>query len=124
MHICNSFDESSDEVIIIDTRDVMTDNVARIIMSAHGGQKQRGEQYHEIHALILGQLYTIVHVREGNSDRLFDVENSDYPPSLSKHGVIRSDQNSDLLPCLEVDCPSDSNEADANIFDCTNMVLF
>ena len=39
----------------------MTDNVARIIMSAHGeGQKQRAEQHHEIHALILGQLYTIV----------------------------------------------------------------
>ena len=32
----NCFDDSSDEVVIIDTRDVMTDNVARIIMSAHG----------------------------------------------------------------------------------------
>ena len=99
----------------------MTDNVARIIMSAHGeGQKQRAEQHHEIHALILGQLYMTVHVRKGNSDRLFEVDNSDYPPSLSKHGVIRSGQNSDLLPCWEVDCPSDSDEADAKLIDGAN----
>ena len=40
----NHFVESSDEVVIIDTRDVMTDNVARIIMSAHEeGQKQRAD---------------------------------------------------------------------------------
>ena len=40
----NPFDESSDEVVIIGTRDVMTDNVALVIMSAHGeGQKQRAD---------------------------------------------------------------------------------
>ena len=32
-------------------------------------------------------------VREGNSDRLFEVNNTDCPPSLSKHGVLRSCQN-------------------------------
>ena len=37
----NRFDESSDKVVIIDTSDVMTDDVARIITSAHEeGQKQ------------------------------------------------------------------------------------
>ena len=40
----NRFDESSDEIVIIHTREVMTDNVARIITSAHGkGQKQRAD---------------------------------------------------------------------------------
>ena len=48
-----------------------------------------------------------LHVREGNSDRLFEVENADCPPSLSKHGVPRSGPRSDLLSCMEVDYPSD-----------------
>ena len=40
----NHFDDSSDEVVIIDTRDVMTDNVTLIITSAHGeGHKQRAD---------------------------------------------------------------------------------
>ena len=48
----NHFDETSDEVVIIDTRDVMTDNVARIIMSAHEeGQKQRADfVVHRMHS--------------------------------------------------------------------------
>ena len=56
---------------------------------------------------LLGQLCMTLHVREGNSDRLFEVENAECPPSLSKHGVLRSGQKSDLLSCLEVDYPSD-----------------
>ena len=37
----NPFDEDSHEVVIIDTREVMPDNVARSIMGAHGeGKKQ------------------------------------------------------------------------------------
>ena len=60
---------------------------------------------------LLGQLYMTTHVREGNSDRLFEVENADCPQSLSKHGVRRSCQKPDLLSCLEVDCPSDFDEA-------------
>ena len=48
----NHCDESRNEVVIIDTRDVMTDNVARIIMSAHGeGQKQRADFVaHRVHS--------------------------------------------------------------------------
>ena len=49
---------------------------------------------------LLGQLYVTMHVKEGNSDRLFEIDNADYPPSLSKHGVLRSGQKSDLLSCL------------------------
>ena len=137
----NPFHENSDEVVIIDTRYVMTDNVARIVMSAHPGQKQRADfvahRLHStalaFHALIkinkihlpgnrhknrniskyvsstkkdthlLGQLYMIVYVREGTSYRLFEVENSDCPPSLSKHGVLRIAQKSVLLPWWEGD---------------------
>ena len=73
---------------------------------------------------LIGQLYTIVYVREGNSDHLFQVENSDCLPSLSKHGVLRSAQMSDLLHCWEVDCPSDFDEADAKLIDGANVVHF
>ena len=49
---------------------------------------------------LLGQLCMTMHVREGSSDRMFEVENADCPPSLYKHGVLRSGQKSDLLSCL------------------------
>ena len=133
----------------------MPDNVARSIMSAHGGQKQHADfvahrlqstavafqapiQMNKIHLpsnrhknrikskqvnsskedmQLLGQLYMTMNVREGNSDRLFEVENADCPPSLAKHDVLRSGQKSDLLPCLEVDFPCDFDEADAKLID-------
>ena len=157
------FDEDSHEVVIIDTREVMPDNVARSIMGAHGeGKKQHadfGEHRLESTAVafhapinmnkihlpgkrhknrnkskhvdstkedmhLLGQLYLTIHAREGNSDRMFEVENADCPPSLSKHGVIRSGQKSDWLSCLEVDCPSDFDEADGKPIDGAHMVHF
>ena len=71
---------------------------------------------------LLGQLYMTMHVREGNSDRLFEVENADCPLSLSEHGVLRSGQKSDLLSCLEVYCPYDFDEADAKLIDGAHMV--
>ena len=63
-----------------------------------------------------------VYVREGTSYHMFEVDNSDCPPSLSKNGVLRNGQKSDLLPCWEVDCPSDFDEADAKLVDGANMV--
>ena len=63
-----------------------------------------------------------MHVREGNSDRMFEVENADCPPSLSKHGFPRSGQKPDLLFCLEVYCPSDFDEADGKLIDVARMV--
>ena len=71
---------------------------------------------------LLWQLY--MHVREGNSDRLFEVENTDCPPPLSKHGVLRSGQKSHLLSCLDVNCTSDFDEADARLIDGADMVHF
>ena len=65
-----------------------------------------------------------MHVREGNSDRLFEVDNVNCLPPHSKHGVLRNGQKSDLLSCLEVDCPSDFDEADAKHIDGAHMVLF
>ena len=156
----NPFDADSHEVVIIYTREVMPDNVARSIMDAHGeGKKQHADfvehrlqsaavAFHEPIKMnktnlpgnrhknlnkskhvdstkenmhLLGQLYMTMHVREGNSDRLFEVENADCPPSLSKHGVLRSDQKSDLLSCLEVECPS---EFDAKLIDGAHVVPF
>ena len=68
---------------------------------------------------LLGQVCMTLHVREGNSDRLFEVENA-----LSKHGVLRSGQKSDLLSCLEVDYPSKFDEADAKLIDDAHVVHF
>ena len=65
-----------------------------------------------------------MHVKEMNSERLFEVENADCPPSLSKHSVLRSDQKSDLLSFLEVECPSDFDEADTKLIDGVHMVHF
>ena len=73
---------------------------------------------------LLGQLYITMHVREGNGDRLFEVEIADCPPSLSKHCVLGSGQKSDLLSCLEIGCPSDFDEADAQLMYGAHMVHF
>ena len=158
----NHFDESSDEVVIIHTRDVMTDNVAGIIMSAHEeGQKQRAEfvahRMHSaavaFHALIkmnkfhlpgnrlkkrnkskymsttkkdmhlLGQLYMLVYAREGPSYRCLKsripIVHHPYQTWLLRNG-----KKSDLLPCWEVDCQSDFDEADAKLVDGANVVHF
>ena len=61
-------------------------------------------------------------MREENSDRLFEVGDADCTPSLSKHGVLRSGQKSDVLSCLEVDCPSDFDEAASKLIDSAHMV--
>ena len=71
-----------------------------------------------------GQLYMTMHVREENSDRLFEVENADSPPSLSKHDVLRSGLKSDLLSYLEVDCPSDFDEAGAKLIAGAHIVHY
>ena len=71
---------------------------------------------------LLRQLYMTMYVRERNSDRLLEVENADCPPSLSKHSILSSDQKSDLLSCLEAECPSDFDEADAKLIDGAHMV--
>ena len=158
----NPFEEDSNEIIILDTKEVLSEEVARSIMCAHEeGKKQHSAfvkerlesqavAFHEpikmnkillpsnrhkkqrskyvdntkddLH--LLGQLYISLQVREGNADRLFEVENTDVPPSLSKHGNLRSGQKSDLVPCLEADSPSDFNETDVKLIDGASMVHF
>ena len=158
----NPFDEDSDEIVILDTKEVMSEDVARSIMCAHEeGRKKHSAfvkerletqavAFHEpikknkillpsnrhkkqrnkrvdstkddLH--LLGQLYISLQVREGSADRLFEVENTDIPPSLSKHGNLRSGQKSDLVPCLEADSPSDFNGADVKLIDGASMVHF
>ena len=63
-----------------------------------------------------------MHVREGNNDRLFEVENADCPSSLSKHGVTRSGQKPALVSCMGVDCPSDFDEAGGKLIYGARMV--
>ena len=70
----------------------------------------------------LGQLYISLQVREGNTDSLFEVENTDVPPSLSKHGNLRSGQKSDLVSCLETDSTSDFDEPDVKLIDGASLV--
>ena len=60
---------------------------------------------------LLGQFYISLQVRVANADSLFEVENTDVPPSLSKLGNLRSGQK-DLVSCLETDSTSDFYEAD------------
>ena len=71
---------------------------------------------------LLGQLYISLQVREGYADSLFEVENTDAPPSLSKHGNLRCGQKSDLVTCLETDLPSNFDGADVKLIDGASMV--
>ena len=71
---------------------------------------------------LLGQLYISLQVREGNADCLFEVENTDVPPSLSKHGKLRSGQKSDLVSCLETVSTSDLDEAGVKLIDGDSLV--
>ena len=156
----NPFDEDSDEIFVFDTKEVMSEDVARSIMCAHEeGKKQHSAfvkeclesqavPFHEPIKMnkiflpsnrhkkqrskdvnstkddmhLLGQLYISLQVREGNADSLFEVENLDAPPSLSKYGKRRSGQKSDLVSCLETDLPSDFDEADVKLIDGASMV--
>ena len=69
---------------------------------------------------LMGQIRIALQVREGN---FFEVENADAPPSLSKHGVLRTGQKSDLVQCLEVDFPSDFAGADIKLIDGANYFV-
>ena len=50
---------------------------------------------------LLEEFYISLQVREANADSLFEVEKTDVPPSLSKHGNLRGGQT-DLVSCLEI----------------------
>ena len=97
-------------------------NKIHLPSNRHKNRNKQDSTKEDMH--LLRQLYMTMHVRERNSDRLFEVENADCPPSLSKHGALRSGQKSDLLSCLEVDYLSDFDEADAKLIDGAHMVHF
>ena len=88
----NPLDEHSDEITILDTKEVMSEEVARSIMCAH----EEGKKQHS--------------------------ENLDAPSFLSKNGKLRSGQKSDLVSCLQTDSPPDFGEADVKLIDGANMV--
>ena len=61
---------------------------------------------------LFSQLYVATQVRDGDMDEFFKHETLSHPPSLSKHGVIRPGDKSELIPCLkelaeEWEVPSD-----------------
>ena len=49
------------------------------------------------------QLCIALQIMEGNCDTLFDLVNCETPPSISKHGNLRSDTKADLLRCIKND---------------------
>ena len=61
---------------------------------------------------LFSQLYVATQVRDGDMSEFFEHETLSHPPSLSKHGVIRPGDKSELIPCLkelveEWEVPSD-----------------
>ena len=51
---------------------------------------------------LFSQLYVATQVRDGDMVEFFKHETLDHPPSLSKHGTIRSGDKSDLIQCLKL----------------------
>ena len=66
---------------------------------------------------LLGQFYISLQVREGNAYSLFEVDNTDVPLSLSKHGNLMSGQKLDLVSCLEKHSTSDFDEAGVKLIE-------
>lgn len=64
---------------------------------------------------LFSQLYIACQVRDGNLNEFFKHENTAFPPSLSKHGELRSGTKSDLIGCLLESIPQ--SEASENV-DC------
>ena len=50
---------------------------------------------------LFSQLYVATTVRDGDMDEFFRHETLSHPPSLSKHGKMRSGEKSDLISCLK-----------------------
>ena len=50
---------------------------------------------------LFSRLYISCQARDGNLDEFFSHENQPYPPSISKHGELRSCNKSELLKSLE-----------------------
>ena len=70
----------------------------------------------------LGQLYISLQVTKSHAYSLFEIENFDAPPFLSKNSILlRSGQKSDLMSCLQTDSLSDSGEADVKLIDGASM---
>ena len=74
----NPFDEDSDEVVIIDTREVSGNRHKNRNKSKHVDSTKEDMR-------LLGQLYKTMHVMEGNSDRLSEVENAGCPRNWNRY---------------------------------------
>ena len=66
---------------------------------------------------LLGRLFIVNQVSNGDSDVFFCHENQLHPPSLSDHGRIRACKKSDLIKCLKLIEESNKQDFDCKIFD-------
>ena len=58
--------------------------------------KEMKDQLH-----LFSQLYVTTQVKEGDMDKFFKHETQSYPPLPSKHGLIRSGDEPEFIPCLK-----------------------
>ena len=77
-------------------------NRLRVFHQVQGRRKQSAatkEVKDQLH--LFSQLYVATQVRDGDMDDFFKHETLSHPPSLSKHGKIRSGNKAELIPCLK-----------------------
>ena len=55
---------------------------------------------------LFSRLYIGCQTRNGNLETFFQHENQPYPPAISEFGALRFGSKSDLLPCLEMNVPT------------------
>ena len=76
-------------------------NKVRIFDKAHSKTKQPAIKEMKDQLQLFSQLYVATQVRDGDLDKFFKHETLSHPPSLSKNGLMRSGNKSELIPVLK-----------------------
>ena len=76
-------------------------NKVRIFDKAHSKTKQPAIKEMKDQLQLFSQLYVATQVRDGDLDEFFKHETLSHPPSLSKNGLMRSGNKSELIPVLK-----------------------
>ncbi|CAB3998852.1 Hypothetical predicted protein [Paramuricea clavata] len=129
----NPFLEHSEDLLVIDTRDIVDAEVAETVRKIETlGEEQyikppvkvQSKQKAQLAALksdcgLFSRLYISCQTRDGDIDTFFAHENQSAPPALSIAGKMRSGVKADLLRCLEADLPEQNGVpvVDATILD-------
>ena len=128
----NPFLSEEEDLIHIETREVMPSNVVetvRIIedigkLQAQTFTKERIKTREKpLDATIkknqfqlFSQLYISTQTRGGDIGEFFSYECLPYPPALSKGGIMRTGEKADLLPCLKKLIPTRSSVAGVALY--------